>query len=517
MVENLSLFEMEEQDQEQIRINRSGALDIVKMEFSGAESLSWQELFSGYDSLHAITYSSGISFVYRLLDLFTDAEIIFGCDEVISYSLQEIMAYQYKTIERMRETAGRMKLDLISRIEAETLRFYVARSVLSHEKIYLLSAKDGRKRVIMGSANLSFSAFGGKQRENICYLDGDRAYDWYWDQYCQLREDSTDQIAKEALLCANDGENLEELPIARTIRTKKALIIQPITEVREEVRFSLDIRNLAAKFTPSVPKPDKKGKLMLSPEKIKSIRRQVISNQEKENELQSVYPQLEVSPDEGIARLNGKILDLSPTREEIARDVGLFLKYMDGYSQVRDAAVETMGRLIREMETVLCHSPVIVTQMETLAGMLECHKGKKVYGYLKKPVKAQVDAIVDELAKVPEVAECYEQWNQLRDELEHYYKDSSREHLPLSQQKEFKAIKNMVIGEAERLRLGTVTFEDARMRDEVDEDQDAVYFAWDSDWQMTEAYQSAKEVLEEYENPESEKAEQVRVLEQHAI
>ena len=119
---------------------------------------------------------------------FTDAEIIFGCDEVISYSLQEIMAYQYKTIERMRETAGRMKLDLISRIEAETLRFYVARSVLSHEKIYLLSAKDGRKRVIMGSANLSFSAFGGKQRENICYLDGDRAYDWYWDQYCQLRE-----------------------------------------------------------------------------------------------------------------------------------------------------------------------------------------------------------------------------------------------------------------------------------------------------------------------------------------
>ena len=134
--------------------------------------------------------------------------------------------------------------------------------------------------------------------------------------------------------------------------------------------------------------------------------------------------------------------------------------------------------------------------------------------YLKKSVKAQVDAIVDELAKVPEVAECYEQWNRLRDELERYYKDSPREHLPLSQQKEFKAIKNMVIREAERLRLGTVTFEDARMRDEVDEDQDAVYFAWNSDWRMAEIYQSAKEVLEEYENPEEEKAEQVRVLEQ---
>ena len=151
----------------------------------------------------------------------------------------------------------------------------------------------------------------------------------------------------------------------------------------------------------------------------------------------------------------------SQLSNEIFRDelLSLYQKKDLSYSQVRDAATEAMGRLIREMETGLCHSPAIAAQMETLAGMLEEHKGKKVYGYLKKPVKAQVDAIVDELAKVPEVAECYEQWNRLRDELERYYKDSPREHLPLSQKKEFKAIQNMVIGEAERLRLGTVTLD----------------------------------------------------------
>ena len=48
------------------------------------------------------------------------------------------------------------------------------------------------------------------------------------------------------------------------------------------------------------------------------------------------------------------------------------------YQQVRDTAIEAMGRL--------------ETQMETLAGMLENYKGKKVYGYLRKPVKAQADA-----------------------------------------------------------------------------------------------------------------------------
>ena len=182
------------------------------------------------------------------------------------------------------------------------------------------------------------------------------------------------------------------------------------------------------------------------------------------------------------------------------------------YQEVRDAAMEAMGRLIREMKSGLCVSPVIAGQMETLAGMLTEVKGKKVYGYLKKPVKAQVDAIVDELARLPEVAECYEQWNRLRDELERYYKDAPREHKPLSQQPEFKAIKNMVIREADNLQLGVFTFEDAQMKDEVDEDQDAVLRAWSSRWEMAEAYQNAKEILSVYENTEEEKAEQVQVL-----
>ena len=183
------------------------------------------------------------------------------------------------------------------------------------------------------------------------------------------------------------------------------------------------------------------------------------------------------------------------------------------YQEVRDTATEVMGQLIREMKSGLCDSPVIAEQMEMLSAMLSEVKGKKVYGYLKKPVKAQVDAIVDELAKLPEVEKCYEHWNRLRDELDRYYKDTPREHKPLSQQQEFKAIKNMVIREADNLQLGVFTFEDAQMKDEVDEDQDAVLHAWSSRWEMADAYQDAKEILSVYENTEAEKAEQVQVLE----
>ena len=183
------------------------------------------------------------------------------------------------------------------------------------------------------------------------------------------------------------------------------------------------------------------------------------------------------------------------------------------YQQVRDTAMEAMGRLIGKMKTGLCDSPVIAEQMDRLAQMLGDAKGRKVYGYLKKPVKAQVDAVVDELAKLPEVAACYEEWNRLRDEVERYYKDAPWEHQPLSRQKEFRAIQNMVIREAENLRLGVFTFEDEDMKDEVEEKEEAALREGDSRREMWEIYQHAKEILSERESTEAEKAEQVQTLE----
>jgi hypothetical protein len=35
------------------------------LEYDHAEAMTWQELFSGFDSIRAITFSSGLSFVYK--------------------------------------------------------------------------------------------------------------------------------------------------------------------------------------------------------------------------------------------------------------------------------------------------------------------------------------------------------------------------------------------------------------------------------------------------------------------
>lgn len=337
-IENLSLFESEEPVEitmDSLIDTRKNTLDVVKLDYVEAQTMTWQELFADFDTLHAITYSSGISFVCQLLNQFETAEIIFGCEDVISYSLQEIMAYQSKLIERLRTSTNKAKQNLIERIEDNSLHLYVARTMLSHEKIYLLSAKDGRKRVVMGSANMSLTAFSGRQRENISYVDGDQAYDWYMGCYEELRENSTDQIARESILCADTGENLEELPISRTIRAKKAVIIEPIESQKEEVLFALDVKSLASKLAPSVPKPAKKdkGKILLSPDGIKKIRRQVVAEQTKEKELRTEYPQLEVYAQDGRVLLNDQEVDLNPDAEDVRHDVELFLRYMDGYNK----------------------------------------------------------------------------------------------------------------------------------------------------------------------------------------
>ena len=122
------------------------------------------------------------------------------------------------------------------------------------------------------------------------------------------------------------------------------------------------------------------------------------------------------------------------------------------YKDVTGAARETMRRIVDQLESVENPPESIQKKLLELALELRTVSGKKQYGYLKKPLKDKVDSIVDELEKLPEVAAYYAVWNDLRDTLEGYYKSKPRQHNPLSQQKEFRAIKNAIIQEAERLR-----------------------------------------------------------------
>ena len=130
----------------------------------------------------------------------------------------------------------------------------------------------------------------------------------------------------------------------------------------------------------------------------------------------------------------------------------LYIQKDAAYKDVTEAARTVMHDLANRMEFISEPPASIQQKLLELALELRTVGGKKQYAYLKKPLKDMVDSIVDELEKLPEVAAYYAVWNGLRDTLEGYYKNRPRQHNPLSQQKEFRAIKNAIIQEAERLR-----------------------------------------------------------------
>ena len=134
-------------------------------------------------------------------------------------------------------------------------------------------------------------------------------------------------------------------------------------------------------------------------------------------------------------------------------------------------------------------------------------KGKKSYGYLPRPMKRQVDEIVDQLEQIPIVNECYQKWWELQCQVNAFYSGKKQQRPPLSKQKEFRAIRNAVIRETENLRLGKITFEDEKMEKRGE---------WVDNWEVSYECLRLRARIEDSRLPLAQRDEAVEDLEQLA-
>ena len=123
---------------------------------------------------------------------------------------------------------------------------------------------------------------------------------------------------------------------------------------------------------------------------------------------------------------------------------------------LKKEAEQTVKRLIQEIQSGTCQNQKIEKQIHRLSKRLQRTNGKKVYGYLKADLKQMVDRIVDELEQEPHIKELYQSWGTAREKIWQTYSDQPIPLAPLSQQKELKRIKNMVITEA--MKIGSHHF-----------------------------------------------------------
>ena len=151
----------------------SKKLDVFDVALVGRTSRNWEELFAGFDSFRGLTFSSSLAALVRLARLFGDREITFGSERILSrehealeaagiaaagYRFADAVADQKAFTEALARHFNGPARQLLPRVVDGTLRFRVLRKAPSHEKLYLLSGPDGRRRVIAGSANLSLQA-----------------------------------------------------------------------------------------------------------------------------------------------------------------------------------------------------------------------------------------------------------------------------------------------------------------------------------------------------------------------
>lgn len=109
---------------------------------------------------------------------------------------------------------------------------------------------------------------------------------------------------------------------------------------------------------------------------------------------------------------------------------------------------EVIAEIISSVNSGVYDNPKLEEMLLTLADRLSKTSGKKVYGYLKADVKSIIDSIVDELATDERIFALYDLWCEQRESVIRTYTDEIPKHVPLSQNKEFKSIKNAVIQEA---------------------------------------------------------------------
>ena len=126
-------------------------------------------------------------------------------------------------------------------------------------------------------------------------------------------------------------------------------------------------------------------------------------------------------------------------------------------TNIKDEGTQLIDQLARNLASGAekHENEELLKNIVNLKARLDTLTGKKQYGYLPKDAKALVDDILEKIAGHESIAKLYELWYEQKEELSKIYKSNLPSRLPLSENKEFTSIKNVIIREVDNLSLST--------------------------------------------------------------
>lgn len=312
------------------------ALNVVKAVYADTVETNWEELFDGFDRLYAITFSSGIEFVNKVINKFSYAEVVFGCEKIIANDIAAIMSVQIDSVQRLAKSksAG----NLANRLDDGSLQLYVSRDTKSHEKIFILESADHKRvRVITGSANMSASAFCGIQRENIVCFDDEAAFSHYKVLFETFKETCSDNVSYKAVVNTMNQEdylkeNIKEVPVFQSIEKQKLVFLEQ-AQPEDEVEYEIvaDVKKMQELVKPIMPKmPVQANRIVVAAEPMRVFGKRYTEVRRVAAEAVKQLPKLHIDYDAGTMTFNDENIDLNPNLSEVAKNIESIQKFFSG-------------------------------------------------------------------------------------------------------------------------------------------------------------------------------------------
>ena len=366
-------------------IDDGTGLRVAHVRFESEAKFSWS-LFDGYDRIRILTYSAGVSAIVRLLDKheFSDFECVFGCEGTLR-TLKDIMAYQQVAIGDTRAAIKNLSDErhvfILDRVRKGQARFRVLRKQIAHAKLYLLeNTETGRTRALIGSANLSETAFGGRQSETlVCFDDDDAAWAHYLGMYEAIMNQASDEIPLPPERIEHAEIRLTEVPVLNPNDHSTLVIDSTETEpgqgdvVHINVPTQIErIEKMKSTIPPVVSNiipPSRNGKQRITRE----IRRDIIKEYSRirvvQSEEEADHRELSIDREAKAVSLFGEPFSLEANPESARRDAKLLVDFFGNYEGTFEGGmgVERLQRDYFILWSWLYFSP-FMCDMRALAG-----------------------------------------------------------------------------------------------------------------------------------------------------
>lgn len=366
-------------------IDDGTGLRVAHARFESESKFSWS-FFDGYDRIRILTYSAGVSAIVRLLERhgFSDFECVFGCEGTLR-TLKDIMAFQQIAIGDTRAAIKNLPDErhafILGRIREGQARFRVLRKQIAHAKLYLLEdTAAGRTRALIGSANLSETAFGGRQSETlVCFDQDESAWNHYLRMYESVRDQASDEISLPPDRVEHANISLEEVPVLDPTDHSTLVIDSRETDhqqgnvVHINVPTQIErIEKMKAAIPPVISNiipPPRNGKQQIPRE----LRRQIVKEYSRirvvQTDEEADHRELSIDRDAKTVSLFGEPFSLETDPEIARRDANLLVEFFRNYEGTFEGGtgVERLQRDYFILWSWLYFSP-FMCDMRTLAG-----------------------------------------------------------------------------------------------------------------------------------------------------